>query len=267
MIIFLYGSDTYRRGKKLQEIVSQAWAKYPEMTFGRFDCNEGEEDVFRSLQEFVLQASMFSPKKMAITEGLLGHDDKKVVGIFLKSLLDAKDVALVLLEDAPPRKTGPFSFLFKAPVTVQEFGALSPAQITAFARNEAEERGVNISKDILFALTQRFGADTWGFVTELSKLALAKGFSHTDFARIVSDHDAPQNFFALLMALERGGHSQKLFALEQLFLSGEEPAKLFNMLASRAKSVDTLQRFADYDIAVKSGKLEYEEVLLELVIG
>ena len=55
--------------------------------------------------------------------------------------------------------------------------------------------------------------------------------------------------------------------LEKLFISSEEPAKIFNILAGLDRLPDELiRRLADYDIAVKSGKLDYEEILLSLVL-
>jgi hypothetical protein len=45
-----------------------------------------------------------------------------------------------------------------------------------------------------------------------------------------------------------------------------DPApKLFNILASQWK--EKISQFARYDLAIKSGKLDYEEALLDAVIG
>jgi len=47
----------------------------------------------------------------------------------------------------------------------------------------------------------------------------------------------------------------------------DDPARVFNSLAYRLGSEGEARLYADYDVAVKSGKLEYEEVLLELALG
>jgi hypothetical protein len=59
--------------------------------------------------------------------------------------------------------------------------------------------------------------------------------------------------------------SGRLRALETLLAQSDPAAKIFNILASQWKE-KTLQ-IADYDFAVKSGKLEYEEAVLDLVLG
>ncbi len=61
---------------------------------------------------------------------------------------------------------------------------------------------------------------------------------------------------------------EKIEALEELFFAREEPAKIFNILASRNYlSPEMLKKLADYDVAVKSGKMDYDEVLVDLALS
>lgn len=267
MIIFLYGSDTYRRGRKLNEIVTQARAKYAHISVMSFDCEAGEGEEFGALREFVAQYGMFSSKKVAITYGLLGHSSKKEVVAFLQAVISLNDCMLIVCEDAALRKTSPFSFLLKPPVTAQEFGALTASQMAMFARQEGEAVGAKLSPDAYTFLLDYFKGDTWGLVTELRALGLTSRSLDCAGLHAVRLYEHAPDFFSSLMGLERGASAARLKVLETLVLAGEEPAKLFNMLASRAKSFEALQRFADYDIAVKSGALEYEEVLLDFVMS
>ena len=57
----------------------------------------------------------------------------------------------------------------------------------------------------------------------------------------------------------------RLSAMTKL-LEREDAAKLFNVLASQV-DVQDKNLMADYDVAIKSGRLEYEEVLTEFVLG
>ena len=75
------------------------------------------------------------------------------------------------------------------------------------------------------------------------------------------------NFFAMIGKLSgRSPFSQKISSLTWL-LETDEPAKIFNMLSAFAKAPEEKIKMADYDVAIKSGKLEYEEALLDLVIS
>ena len=61
--------------------------------------------------------------------------------------------------------------------------------------------------------------------------------------------------------------SRRLVDLEILFGHQEEPVKIFNILAtSYLNTVFSLQKLADYDAAIKSGKLDYEEALVDLAL-
>ena len=60
--------------------------------------------------------------------------------------------------------------------------------------------------------------------------------------------------------------AEKLGLLEKPFPSEKEATYIFNSLAYIAKGKDIV-RMADYDVAVKSGNLEYEEALLDFVLS
>ena len=64
----------------------------------------------------------------------------------------------------------------------------------------------------------------------------------------------------------RGGLEERVASLEKLLFLKEEPFKIFNFLASRTYDLGALQKMADYDIMVKSGKIGYEEILLDLCL-
>jgi hypothetical protein len=75
----------------------------------------------------------------------------------------------------------------------------------------------------------------------------------------------PINIFYLIPQMRNSENiGQRLAILEKLLESGD-PAMIFNILAvSPYADADWKKRIADYDASIKSGKLEYEEVLLEL---
>ena len=56
----------------------------------------------------------------------------------------------------------------------------------------------------------------------------------------------------------------RFLALETLLAIGDPPAKIFNILASQWR--EKTHEMAEYDFAVKSGKLEYDDALLALML-
>ena len=73
------------------------------------------------------------------------------------------------------------------------------------------------------------------------------------------------DFWAIFNGLKNSDITRRLFVLEKLFAAHEPAAKIFNILASLSK--DRVSDFAEYDLKVKSGKLEYEEALVYAVLG
>jgi len=55
---------------------------------------------------------------------------------------------------------------------------------------------------------------------------------------------------------------ESLPVLEKLFLSGTDPAYIFNSLAFNAYSNDDVSLLSELDVSMKSGKLEFAEALL-----
>lgn len=249
MILYLYGPDSYRRQEKLKEILAKYQEKHSGLTMERFIL-EAEEDLLR-LKEFLSEQSLFGGSKLVI---VYCNEEPKELADFLKTIVNGNSALnLVLLADKHLGKG--FNFLLKKPVLSQEFDQLRGASLAAFVRKEAAERGLKIPAETINDLI-RGTADTWTIVNELDKLALG--------GKLESGPAYP-NFFSLLQRLKSGLAKTALPALSQL-LDHDDPAAVFNILASQADR-DLKIKMADYDAAIKSGKMGYEEALLDLVIS
>ena len=248
MIIYLYGPDSYRRGQKLREIIAEYEQKHSGLTLSYFDGED--EGLVVKLRDFTSHQSLFGGNRLGVLRspecaGSEAADNAR-------SLLGAKGTTLVIVSD---EKIGaPWDFLEEA--TAQEFPALSPEQFHAFLAREAGRRGVRLDPVAARSLVEQYRDDTWGAMNELEKIALGG-----DAERAVR---APE-FFPSVLALSRGPLRTRLSSLAEL-LEREEPAAVFNVLASFAGGREKAT-FADYDAVIKSGKLEYEEALLDWVLA
>jgi hypothetical protein len=115
---------------------------------------------------------------------------------------------------------------------------------------------------------------SWFIVNEMEKLSLVAdvySLKKIDTLHLLEfgAFDYSPNFFHLVSQFRASTNiADKLEVLEQLFFSKEEPAKIFNFLASnRFLPLAWLERLADYDIMVKAGIIDYEEVLVSLALG
>lgn len=260
MLIFLYGADSYRRIQKLNEVVEAFRKEQSNLSYERFDLNDEEE--FFKFQHFAGNRSIFNPVRLAV----LDHFDKLTAGnlkelkVILKNNYQNEDLIIVLNSTNKP--TG-FTVLLKKPTKIQDFPALKDAEINSFIKETAKSLGFPIDTPTTRALIQAFGNNSWGIATELERMALIQAKTP------LSMEKPADNFFPLVNTLKYGRSLRdRLVALEMILSDRkDEPAKIFNMLAYRLRNEAEANLLADYDVAVKSGKLEYEEVLLDYALS
>lgn len=243
MLIVLFGPDTYRRNEKARAIVAAYEAKHLSSPIGHFDADAADEaDRF---EVFIRSLSLFASHRLGIVHGVpegAGWRD-----LLARAGAETTVTMLVVCDERPKK--------LPKEAQAQEFARLEGRELTAFIRTEAEARGPSLTPDDAWSLAASY-EDTWGIVTELDRMALGGA---------AEARGAPPPFFPLVQALKGQSVAGRLRALA-LGLVHEEPAKLFNVLAALVPGNAKI-RIADYDVAVKSGKLEYEEVLLDFVLG
>ncbi len=265
MIIFLYGSDDYRRLQKKKEIVAEFRKKHSALGLGFFDL--AAEKTLDDLSEFVRSQPIFANAKLAVLENVfeLGGD---AAATLLKPLVAEKSVTALVSEKDKPIKA--FAFLLAKPSLAQKFENLEGSAWHAFIKSEAEKIGLNISDAAAAFLGTIYDGNSWALVTELQKLGALKALSGRGDTIEKKDLDAldleaAPNYWALVNGMKSYDARTRLLALEKLFAINDPPPKIFNILAAQAG--EKIPRMAAYDLAVKSGKLDYEEVLLDLALS
>ena len=264
MIILLYGPDSYRRLKKLSEIVEAYRSKYTGFSHERFDL--GEEDSFPKFLDFSTSRSMFDPVKLLVLDNILASDAPNELKEILKTYREIKDTTIVInLDNKPPVK---LQFLLEKPVQVQEFPAPKEENLAGFIKKTAGAHGLKLDEETVAYLADSFGSDTWALATEIERLALSSNGGAASAKEII-EKKPTKDYYPLINAVKWGrSRKERLVALERILSERrDEPARVFNTLAYRLKDEKEAKLFADYDVAVKSGKLEYEEILLDLALG
>jgi hypothetical protein len=252
----LFGLDSYRRLKKQKEISAQFVEKNQSANSANFDLSTKEEE--EKFENFVQNIGLFSAKKLAVISGLEKASVQTIK--LLKGLSEDKNSTVVAISEKKlPAK---FAFLSKKPNVSQEFKSLEGSALSNFLEEEARERGYKLKSEEAKELVSVYGSDLWEITNELEKRALGSKEIEKDNPPAGGKLD----FFPAVNAL-RGQMpvGRKLEILNQI-LKNEEPASVFNLLAALS-SPDKKPAMANYDIAIKSGKLDYNEVLLSIVLS
>lgn len=244
MLIHLYGPDAYRRLSRLRELIAAHEARHSRFSVAHFDVSDA--DAGERLVAFLRNASLFDGAKFAVVHAE-GEPSEEIASALEQIKSDPEHTAVIAstdrIKDLPQE------------AVCEPFPALEGSDRVAFIRAEAKKRGFIPPPATVEALAAS-PFDSWGISTELDALALGGALAPSP--RI-------PEFFLLVQSLRREAAPVRLAALAYL-LDTEEPAKVFNILAALLDQAGK-RRMADYDIAVKSGKLEYEEALLDFALG
>ena len=262
MLIFLYGPDDYRREEKRRGIKDEFLKKYSNLSVGSFDLSE--KDAFDEFKTFIKSQSIFETKKIAFIENAFeveGEKDNLILE--LTSFLENKNTTVVISEKNKPLKA--FSFLLEKPVLVQEFKNLEGKEWEQFILKTSKQQGIEFDITALGFLARNYTGNSWGVITEIEKLS-SLGKTRIELKDVEGTMlEALPDFWSVMNGLKSHEIGERLFILEKLFAVHEPAAKIFNILSSMSK--DRATDFADYDLKVKSGKLEYEEALVDAVLG
>ncbi|MHB9019854.1 MAG: DNA polymerase III subunit delta [Minisyncoccota bacterium] len=267
MIIYLYGPDSYRRQEKLNEYIERYKEKYASGA-GFFYLDK--EDDFVRFKDFCKSLSLFEASKLGLVFNFsdLEKADLKEFNSVIKENLKNKDLTLILNSDKKPTKD--FSFLLKEPVISHNFDALEGSELKKFLDIEIKKRKIELDQKIKDLFLSGLSNNTWEIILALDKLSLL------DEKKI--DQKILEKHIDLLPALDIFGHINKmregysvgnrLSALEELYERGADSAMIFNVFAaSPYLNKEQKITMADYDAEIKSGKLEYDEVLLDMMLG
>ena len=292
MIIFLYGKDSYRRQKRANFFIEEYRKKYSNLSLDYFDLDpstssrlregfggQAGQDEFSRLKEFSRQLMIFSAlggsalggdnKKMAVLKNAFVFDLKELKE-FLKVNLSAEDLTILLSEeDASPEE---LKTLLKKAFLVEKFDYLKGDEWLSFIQKEANRRKISFTSQAVYFLARIFNGDSWGMINELDKAVLLNKKSAIEPEDLIKignyNQESPDIFDFINRVLRNWSLPERIIALERLFISQEEPVKIFNIMASLKRlPKDLIKKLADYDVMVKSGKIDYEEILLNLALS
>jgi DNA polymerase-3 subunit delta len=248
MIIFLYGSDTYRSHERLKKLKEGFIKKY-DPSGSNTTSIDGENLKFEDFVRAIESKSLLSKKRLIIVKDLIFKNKSPKIQNNIVHYLDehplSADDILIFIESVTPVKTrgrkkeirGALSEYLKEKAKPEEFESLLGSDLNKWVLKEIKTRGGTIDNRAAELLISLVGNDLWQLANEIEKLVnykKNKTITSEDVSLFVkARYDT--DIFKLTDAL---GHKNKKVALkliEDQIESGANELYLLTMLARQIR--------------------------------
>lgn len=263
MLILLSGDNEFERSRYANALADEFIKKHGNLGVQKFSF---PDNTVMEVADYVRNFSFFNPIKLCIFHDF---DSGVIVKSDFKNFLDLldsvkKDESNVILISTTKFPIEFKSLLSEASIS-KEFSIPENKSLIEFIQKEAKRKNLIISDSDASSIIDAFGNDLNGMVNEIERLSLSR-------EKIKKDEYSGYELFPVVSKLRYSRSlAEKMFYLEIIFSYLDADAgHAFNLLGAAApKSVnaeDWYSSFADYDVAVKSGDLNYEEALLDFAL-
>jgi len=241
MIIFLYGQDTYRLRRKLNEII-EYYKKIHKSGLNLKYLNLSEKG-FEDFKDEFQSISMFAEKKLIILEETFTNQNFKEN--FLKNpkkFVDSGDTILFYEITETPRSGPLFKFL-KRYAKSQEFELLEGENLKNWVKKEIENHKVKIDPVALEKLTDYVGNDIWQMANEIGKLVnykKNKKVEAKDVELLVKPKIEPE-IFKTIDAIASKNKKQALELIHKHLEKGDSPLYLLSMINFQFRNLLTIR--------------------------
>jgi len=235
MIIFLYGQDTYRSRKKLEEVVT-AYKKVRKNGLNFFDAKITDfEDFWRELTT----ASMFNEKKLIVLTNVFSSKSfKEELLKNKKAVAESKDTFVIFEESKILVADSLFKYL-KKKAKAQEFELLERQKLRDWIKKEAETYGVKIESYALEELIEFVGNDLWRLSNEIKKLAALKRGGEIEKKDVEKNVDAKieTKIFQTIDAIAARNKGRAIRLIMDHLEKGDRPAYLLAMINFQMRNI------------------------------
>lgn len=261
MILFLYGTDTFRSRAHLQKMMSKFRTdRDPQgLNTVRVDCAVEPE----KLMEQLLAAPFLAEKRMVVVENLLAAKQKELQQEILKRIEDGalpETTVTVFWEATDSFKTKDAKALFERlqkEKFSQQFDVLKGVQLGGWIAAETKERGGTISSHATQYLVQHVGDDSWRLNSLIDQLVSYKGGEEIGVkdAQRFLDETADDSIFNLVDAIVGKQPKQAYAMIQQQYAIGEDVQFIFAMILRQFRIMMEMRDVFEREDAVPSNVL------------
>jgi len=279
MLIFLYGSDTYRSRQKLNDIVENYKKAHKKGLNLKYF--QGKDLDFGEIQNEIQQTSIIAGNKMLILEDTFsnvdfkekflknsknfinypseakGGDEGKPEGV---NFIDSKDLIL-FYEEREISGANSLLKLLKKSGKSQEFKLLAGQNLKNWIKKEFNSYGAKTESLVIEKLINFLGNDSWQLSNEIKKLATYKKnkiIQAKDIELLVKPK-IDVDIFKTIDAIAEKNKKQALSLLHKHLEKGDSPLYLLSMINFQFRNLIQIKSLVEknctYQNIVRSTRL------------
>lgn len=245
MIISLYGADSFRCRRFLQELKNK-FLNDVDPNAHSFSVVDGAAATLGTISEQINTGSLFVKKRFVVIENIFKNKAEKIfteLVPYLEKIIKSDDNILIFRDEdieggkalkAPAKKL--LAFLKLQPYT-QEFKALAPAQLLTFIKKEAAQYDKDISAPAASLLIDMTGGDLWQISMEVKKLSFRNDepIISSELVKEMVPGSYDENIFGLTDAISAKNKKIAIRLLEEQYAAGLSEEYLLTMLTRQFK--------------------------------
>lgn len=267
MLIFLYGSDTYRIQEKTEEIIAEYKKKYSSgLNLVKIDMSEKDISDLRAATEIV---SMFSEKKLVVLSRVFGisSKEKELLDYFKdKKIVDDKEIIAIIKGDdgasclpagrpagrqdkKSKENSGLWDFLVKN-AKCQTFAYFNLLQLKKWINGCLDNEGIKIDEKALLKLIDFVGNDLWQMKQELLKLSAFvfnrgdKAIGEIDVENMIKPK-INADIFLMVDGLARKERITTMRLLQKHLEKGEDELHILSMFVYQFRNIIQIKELLD----------------------
>ncbi len=230
MIIFLYGSDTYRLAERARALKLGFIKKY-DPAGNSVDHLYANALTSEMIPGKLLSGGLFSTKRCVVVKEVFGLSPK-AVDVFAEILdrVDEDSVIICTAEKLPKPATELSKRLLKAD-RVEEFKSFDALEVTKWLKQQVTVRGATIDAAAVQYLVQATASNLWRLNNVLNQLVHYNPTITLATAQLFIDSPLDDDIFHFTDALAERNAAKAISLLHQQLDSGANPFYLITMLA------------------------------------
>ena len=228
MLIFLYGQDTYRLRKKLNEMIERHKKIHKSgLNLIMLDLAKGTFDDFKDKTE---TTSMFKEKKLIILENAFSN--RNFIENFLKYKKGREEDIILFFEEGTVDARNPLFKFLKRTSKCQEFNPLEGQKLKSWVKKEFLNYQTEISPEALDELLNFVDNDLWQMSNEVKKLISFKSGEKIEKkdVEILVKPKIEADIFETIDAIASKNKKQALKLVHKHLERGDNPSYLLSMI-------------------------------------